>query len=1644
MKKYSTLRKVFVTLMSFSLALSLIPAPPVYAEKENVQETETVDEIPAEVPEITVVKISTADELVALSEKCRLDSYSQNMKVELLNDIDISDSDFECIQVFSGIFDGQCHEIKGLDFGGEGYAEGFFRYVAEGAVIKDLKLSGTVESSYTDKYVGGICGVNRGTIKNCTFSGVVTGDISVGGIAGENTGTGVIESCRAYGSVLGTSRTGGICGENHGMIISSSNSSAVDADFDWITEQDEVGLEWILEAIETKEIRTVSCSDVGGISGYSDGMIISCTNVGTIGYQHSGYNIGGIVGRQSGLVMSSTNDGRVYGKKDVGGIVGQMEPVITVTDGESLRSNVEELHDLVDKLLDDVEKAENAVSSDFDSISTYTDEALDYGNNVADSLTDFADDNIDSGNELISRLDYVMEELEKITENLGNAIDREPQLSEDVRKLADTINFSDKMENENYNPGNHDRVSIVTGVGGDVSLSDLSPEKGDEVELTVTSDNGYALNRLTVKDVNGKAISTVNSGSSYSFVMPAENVICEAEFKYVGRFVPSSNAGGVIRTKTDDAGKLEELTVIPDNGYFFSEVYVDGVCVMNGASSSYGTVDVTDREYKLTLTNPIEPSGDAAVTTVFALSGDTLYNIRTASSQGGRFTLSDTQACAGDIITATVYEESGYKLDKSSFLAGSIPLSATGETNKYSFVMPAGDVLVSAVFDYIPDADTVIYTESEIGGTVTAFPIVGSNNYMITLIPEGGYKLRDSALLIYEGSTLKKTVTMSELTENLGSYSYTINSNDYVRPIRVFGAFETDVNVYDVRYLSACGGFATGYTQCESGTDLYFTVSCENGYRIKEVAVSENGSTNTIPCEQTSLTGEYKFTMPSGDVTVKCEFEPVNVIVESCPGGDAYYTEVGDNCRIIISPRRGYSVKAISVKDASGRNVPVNKYHSGADTYEFSTVGISLPAKVRIDFGISSDYQAVEDAKDKITDGADKLSVTMNEISDSVDRINDLIRDDDGNVKAVDDIMSDSALMEDILEEVSNLADELSDAGIYLSDIISGLSVITEIVPDYIEDSLSQGEKDADRILDDFDLISDDISKAQQEVSNMLSVLNAKDDIKIFGLPDDFGDNVDGLFDNLKNINQKLDDVSLHIDRYTDVIVDDMKAINDKTQDIFELLIDKLDVGEEDIKEREKALRGYDDVTAEEIENATAGKTEGCVNNARVEGDSNVGGICGSMGIDEEDPDDNAATAANFSLGEEYRSFIVIKDCCNNGYILCKKNDAGCICGYMGMGIIVGAKAYGSVHGDGDYVGGVCGESHGRISDSFSLCTLEGLTYVGGIAGLGREITGCRSLVIIGDNTARNGAIAGDIEISDSDEGLIQYDKVHDNYYVSDSLWGIDEISYIGMAEPVTYEQLISTEGIPKEYRHLKITFVVDGDELGSKEYRYGTALEDIEYPEIPYMEGCFGRWPKAEDMIMNGNIILEAEYFPIITTLQSTEGIEDNRLGNSDDGVIPYVLLDGVFDDSVSVHAKKVETDISGIKPDMSLISRIFRKNKAIEYTAVEIGLDGVNEDFSSRIRIYNPYGEKVSFYIMNRDGIFEKTDCKAYGKYLETQVNGKSATCLIINDEPGELNIAILIIAGGTVLLAVLLAVLISKFVLKKNRKNKESSGE
>lgn len=120
-------------------------------------------------------------------------------------------------------------------------------------------------------------------------------------------------------------------------------------------------------------------SDTGGITGYSTGIVQSCTNSGSVGYPHVGYNVGGVAGRQNGYMASCVNHGTVQGRKDVGGIVGQMAPDITLqTSGASLdtlKDDINSLQSLVDRMLDDAQATNDTVSARMDRISAYADDA---------------------------------------------------------------------------------------------------------------------------------------------------------------------------------------------------------------------------------------------------------------------------------------------------------------------------------------------------------------------------------------------------------------------------------------------------------------------------------------------------------------------------------------------------------------------------------------------------------------------------------------------------------------------------------------------------------------------------------------------------------------------------------------------------------------------------------------------------------------------------------------------------------------------------------------------------------------------------------------------------------------------------------------------------------------------------------------------------------------------------------------------------------------------------------------------------------------------------------------------------------------------------------------------------------------------
>ena len=390
------------------------------------------------------VSIGTMEELTAFARRCTSDAYSRGLTVTLTADIDAAGAAVS-VPVFLGSFDGQGHRITGLRLTESNSGYGLFSRVEEGAVVRNLTVEGEIDPSGSQSRVGGIAGENAGTIENCRFSGLVMGTGSVGGIAGSSTGT--VSGCAVSGMVRGTQYTGGVVGHNSGTILRCRSAAAVNT---VITEEDITAAE--LESLENRlysilkqEEVTESAvtSDTGGIAGYSTGVIQSCTNTGAVGYPHVGYNVGGIAGRQNGYLASCVNRGGVQGRKDVGGIVGQMAPDITLQFSETgldeFRRELNTLQSLINRTLDDAQSASDTVSGRVSRISGYADSARDSAYALTGQLGDFVDSNVDTANNLLLIVERYIDKAAPILDDLSASVGSMEESAAAMRILLDTI-----------------------------------------------------------------------------------------------------------------------------------------------------------------------------------------------------------------------------------------------------------------------------------------------------------------------------------------------------------------------------------------------------------------------------------------------------------------------------------------------------------------------------------------------------------------------------------------------------------------------------------------------------------------------------------------------------------------------------------------------------------------------------------------------------------------------------------------------------------------------------------------------------------------------------------------------------------------------------------------------------------------------------------------------------------------------------------------------------------------------------------------------------------------------------------------------------------------------------------------------------
>ena len=162
-------KRYVILAMLLGLSFALVPTP-VNATNKKDQKKEKEEVVVEE-----TIEISTPEDLQELAANCIDNDWSRNKKIVLKNDINVSAIEFYGIPTFGGKFEGQGYTISGLRFVQEGSVVGLFRYTQSTAEIEGLHVEGSVQPKGTSTVVGGIVGSNAGTIRNCTFSGLVSG-----------------------------------------------------------------------------------------------------------------------------------------------------------------------------------------------------------------------------------------------------------------------------------------------------------------------------------------------------------------------------------------------------------------------------------------------------------------------------------------------------------------------------------------------------------------------------------------------------------------------------------------------------------------------------------------------------------------------------------------------------------------------------------------------------------------------------------------------------------------------------------------------------------------------------------------------------------------------------------------------------------------------------------------------------------------------------------------------------------------------------------------------------------------------------------------------------------------------------------------------------------------------------------------------------------------------------------------------------------------------------------------------------------------------------------------------------------------------------------------------------------------------------
>ena len=268
-------------------------------------------------------------------------------------------------------------------------------------------------------------------------------------------------------------------------------------------------------------------------------------------------------------------------------------------------------------------------------------------------------------------------------------------------------------------------------------------KKGEQVILTVSPNNDYELQKLTV---GGADVTSQVSNGQYSFTMPASNVAVTATFKEklysvwtqtVDHGFISANPNSNVK-----AGKLVTITANPDPNYKLEKITYN-----DNQGREQTITPPTSGDITFTM-----PAYSVALTAHF-VDARPSYNVEVTQAQtGGTISANPTSAKAGDTVSLSATPSDGYLLDKFEVKDASNTPVTVDENNQ--FTMPKSNVTVTATFKEKPKNVYPITVEPSQNGSVSVkASATNGDTVTVTVNPDEYYEL---ASLTYNGTPITK------------------------------------------------------------------------------------------------------------------------------------------------------------------------------------------------------------------------------------------------------------------------------------------------------------------------------------------------------------------------------------------------------------------------------------------------------------------------------------------------------------------------------------------------------------------------------------------------------------------------------------------------------------------------------------------------------------------------------------------------------------------------------------------------------------------------------------------------------------------------------------------------------------------------